>query len=74
MTGSALLKAIDKSIPGTYTEKNKLFKDRKGSYHALEVLKRCRSATRLDNLSFFNDKLSRPNLYHTKSSALGLVN
>nr|DAY90764.1 MAG TPA: protein of unknown function (DUF4431) [Caudoviricetes sp.]DAY97780.1 MAG TPA: protein of unknown function (DUF4431) [Caudoviricetes sp.] len=32
--------------------KGKLFKDRTGSYHAPVVLKRCRSATRLDNLSF----------------------
>lgn len=77
MTGSALLKAIDKSMSGTYTGKNKLFKDRTGSYHALAVLKRCRSATRLDNLSFFTKNnthnkqetckvfnLSSPLLYH----------
>ena len=30
----------------------KLFKDRTGSYHAPVVLKRCRSAIRLNNLSF----------------------
>nr|DAF96456.1 MAG TPA: hypothetical protein [Siphoviridae sp. ct5FX1] len=32
------------------------FKDRTGSYHALAVLKRCQSSTRLNNLSFIKYK------------------